>query len=509
MPPASRVDRLHVRCTTNRHDDHRALRLRRRLAATARVHLPAALAPIAAAGERRVFAERLTVRLDFDPDEYDDVTLAALWAAHVERALAELAERDGARVFETDRDFWAAAGAEWADTGGLTWEFEELGCGTGARLPALAVLAAFDSRERVAALAVALAREPARARAARARLAPREQSLVRAALAGRLSWGRWGADAGGVGVAGPGAGDALADERRRLRAAFDGPPPQEAEGAPGRGGGGGGPPPRGGSAADPSAWVAAWQECAASGASRVRFDGPAPAQAELAESLETAGSARDRGGGAGGPRPPAPAPKRRRPGARAGKPESPGFGAEARELTESTAWLTRFGGLVLLYPWLAGHLEADLPVAAAPPGLDPEAGARMWALAALAGPEPAPAAVLDPLVRALAGDDPGRELGGWRPDPPEELAALAPAADDLVRRFAGALPGFEGSSPAYLRREFLVRDGLLEPAPTGGLAVTLEPAPLDLALERLSYPLLPFSLPWTVAFEPAIRGRGA
>ena len=498
-----------MRCTTNRHDEHRALRLRRRLAATARVHLPAALAPVAAPGERRVFAERLTVRLDFDPEEYDDVTLAALWAAHVERALAELAERDVARVFETERDFWAAAGAEWANTGGLTWEFEELGCGTGARLPALAVLAAFDNRERVAALAVALAREPARARAARARLAPREQSLVLGALAGRLSWGRWDAEAGGEVVAGPGAGGALADERRRLRAAFDGTPPREAEGTPGRGMGGGGPAALGGSAADLSAWVAAWRECAASGASQVRFDRPAPTEAEPAESPETAESARGRGGGAGGPRSPAPAPKRRGPGARAGKRETPGFGAEAPELTQRTAWLTRFGGLVFLYPWLAGHLEADLPVAAAPPGLDPEAGARLWALAALADPEPAPAAVLDPLVRALAGDDPGRELGGWRPEPPEELAALAAAADALLRRFAAALPGFEGSSPGYLRREFLVRDGLLERATTEGLAVRLEPAPLDLALERLSYPLLPFSLPWTVAFEPAIRGRRA
>ena len=194
---------------------------------------------------------------------------------------------------------------------------------------------------------------------------------------------------------------------------------------------------------------------------------------------------------------------------RAGKPETPGAGAEAPELTEPTAWFTRFGGLVLLYPWLAGHLEGELPVAAAPPGLDREAGARLWALAALADPEPAPAAVLDPLVRALAGDELGRELGGWRPEPPEEPEALAPAANDLLRRFAAALPGFERSSPAYLRREFLVRDGLMEPAPTGGLAVTLEPAPLDLALERVAYPLLPFSLPWTVAFEPAIRGRGA
>src|SRR5215210_4580735 len=237
MPPASRIDRLHVRCTTNRHDEHRALRLRRRLAETARVHLPAALARGTAHGERRVFAERLTVRLDFDPDEYDDVTLAALWAAHVERALAELEERDGARVFETDRDFWTAAATQWADTGGLTWEFEELGCGTGARLPALAVLAAFDDRERVAALAVALARVPGRARAARARLAPREQSLVLAALGGRMSWGRWGADAGGEVLVRPGAGGALADERRRLGAAFDGTPPREAGGTPGRGGG--------------------------------------------------------------------------------------------------------------------------------------------------------------------------------------------------------------------------------------------------------------------------------
>lgn len=507
MPPASRVDRLHVRCTTNRDDEQRALRLRRRLAATARVHLPAALARGAAHGERRVFAERLTVRLDFDPDEYDDVTLAALWAAHVERALAELGEQEGARVFESDRDFWAAAATEWADTGGLSWEFEELGCGTGARVPALAVLAAFDTRERVAALAVALAREPARARSVRARLAPRERSLVLAALAGGRPWGHWGADVGGEGAVRLEASGAPGAEKSPPDTQSDGTPPDEAEAMPGSEGGATGHAPPDRSPADPSAWVAAWRECARSGASQVRFEAPGAAVSEPAERPETAD--RYHGGPAGGSRLVAPRAERGDPGAGAETPETTRTEVEGPELTERTAWLTRFGGLVLLYPWLLGHLEGDLPVPAAPPGLDPEAGARLWALAALGDPETTPAAVLDPLVRALAGDDPARELGGWRPEPPQELAWLAQRADELLRRFAAALPGFESSSPAYLRREFVVRDGLVELGPTDGLAVTLEPAPLDRALERLSYPLLPFSLPWTVTFEPAIRGRGA
>ena len=75
-------------------------------------------------------------------------------------------------------------------------------------------------------------------------------------------------------------------------------------------------------------------------------------------------------------------------------------------------------------------------------------------------------------------------------------------AEKVLASFAEALPGFAGSSPGYVRREFLERDGRVEPAGDGMLAVRLEPAPLDLALARLPYPLAPFSLPWSCTFVP-------
>ena len=75
-----------------------------------------------------------------------------------------------------------------------------------------------------------------------------------------------------------------------------------------------------------------------------------------------------------------------------------------------------------------------------------------------------PAAVDDPVIRLLAGDDPAT-------DPSlivvteGELRSLRPTgAAEVLEAFAAALPGFAGSTLDFVRREFLVRAGVVNPA---------------------------------------------
>jgi len=114
-----------------------------------------------------------------------------------------------------------------------------------------------------------------------------------------------------------------------------------------------------------------------------------------------------------------------------------------------------------------------------------------------------PALLDDPLVLLLAGADadatPGTALA------PLDGTPLAPAADAVLARFAGLLRGFERSSPAFVRSSWLLRAGLLdlEREPARLLAQTL---PLDIVLGQLPYPVtllrLPWSVPLTVRFVP-------
>ncbi len=156
---------------------------------------------------------------------------------------------------------------------------------------------------------------------------------------------------------------------------------------------------------------------------------------------------------------------------------------------------TTVAGIALLWPWLASTLPAAV---ARLPDQRP-ADARRLALAALVQDEPA--AVDDPLVLLLAGDDPTADPSVIVVTPGE----LAAAAEDVVATldgFAEALPGFAGSSPDFLRREFLVRPGRLGRI-GDEVTIDLAPLPLDPAAARLPYPIAAFRLPWT----PPIRAR--
>lgn len=151
--------------------------------------------------------------------------------------------------------------------------------------------------------------------------------------------------------------------------------------------------------------------------------------------------------------------------------------------------VSQVAGLALLWPWLTAQLEA---VADRLTGLDP-AGARRLALAAFV--PGMPGAVDDPVIRLLAGDD-------LATDPSlivvteGELLLAAEGTAEVLEAFAAALPGFAGSTPEFVRGEFLVRPGVIDPS-ADPVLVSVAPLPLDPALSLLRYPITAFRLPWT------------
>jgi hypothetical protein len=158
--------------------------------------------------------------------------------------------------------------------------------------------------------------------------------------------------------------------------------------------------------------------------------------------------------------------------------------------------LTDAAGLSLLYPWLADHCRAAVDLH---PGLDPVV-VRTHALAALVDPDD-PRHVHDPFVALLAGqaiDD----VEQIRLSLAEEVRA---AADEVLASFASLLPGFAGSSPDFVRAEWIQRIGVLDTA-ADPVRLTARSHPLDVVLPQLPYPLALFRLPWSppvsVRFRP-------
>ncbi len=162
------------------------------------------------------------------------------------------------------------------------------------------------------------------------------------------------------------------------------------------------------------------------------------------------------------------------------------------------AVVTRAAGLVLLYPWLADHCRRAEELH---PGLDAY-DVREAALAAVLDDA---SAADDPLVRFLAGrSDPFDPVVRDRFDLPS-ADEVAESAGRVVASFAALLPGFERSSPAFVRDAWLARLGVLDVG-RDPVMLTAATHPLDVLLPLLPYPLGLLKLPWsgllTVRFRP-------
>jgi hypothetical protein len=414
------VGRLRIVCVAEPRRAAAALAVRRRLERVARSELGRALdGQVVADGTVRL--GRLDVRLDVDPDEYDDRTLAILWAGRIREAI----------VAATDASATLATNGDTADPGATP---ASDGHGRDASM------SAFD--------------EPL----------PR---LARRAILGDLAAATAVARATGADPAGVGRELRMtlsASERRALLNALEG----------------GGARERGRRRRTP------WSLSVPRRVRSVRRSEPrtavriGPRNSWMAK-LATAGrrwlASQSRGASIGMVPPRTKVPARPKP-ARHG-PATP---ADIRLVSQ-------VAGLSLLWPWLTAQLEAASDRLRA---LDP-VGARRLALAALV-PGMA-AAVDDPVIRLLAGDDPAT-------DPSlivvteGELRLAAEGAADVIEAFAAALPGFADSTLDFVRREFVVRAGVVNSA-VDPVTVTVAQLPLDPALGRLRYPIGAFRLPWT------------
>jgi Contractile injection system tape measure protein len=481
---------MHVRCAAASSEEQRALALRQRLERTARTHLPGALEPVLAGHGERIFVERLSVGLDFDPCDYDDVTVAALWAGRIGAALD--GSDAGARTervvgFASDREFDEAALAEFASTGRLGWIFEELGCGTGL-VSAAEVAAAFAALGPVRLLGVVetLAAREELARGLYERLAPAERSRTLDRFAHVLDTapetiGR----AAETGLAPSGESSATQSRNGRPATAI-------AEGTDGAEIAPGDTHP--GPDISWAVWTRALAELAFADFGRTKNgqasapDASSAAEAEDAVPALREGATvdRDAQGSADAPADVAPSEPQRE--------------TDFDLTAECVGWWSRLGGLAFLYPWLADYLaEPPLPGLAA-------VEARLWAFAALAEPTD-PSLVHDPLIRLLAGDDleHDREEG---PEP-DGLDQLEQPAQAVLAAFAAALPGFGESTAGFVRAHFLARGALLEPLADERFRLVLEPAPFDPILDLLPYPVEAFRLRWSPVVVVRRRSRDA
>jgi len=414
------IDRLRIVCVADRRRSTAALAVRSRLERVARSELGRAL-DAQVAVDAPVSLGRLTVRLDLDPDAYDDRTLAMLWAGRIREAI--VAATDAAATWSTNGAS-ADAGASSAST--------ELGRDDSTPaldepLPPLARRAILGDAAAATAIARAVQADPAGVghELRTALSAPERRALLRM-LQGGGAGRRW---RGHRTLPTPSG-------KRRLRS--------------------------------------------------VRRSEPRTATRLPATMSWTAGLAiasrrwlagRSREAAIGLIPPPTHVPARPKPARR-------GLATPAdRRLRSQVA------GLGLLWPWLTAQLEAASDRLRR---LDP-VEARRLALAALV--PGMSAAVDDPVIRLLAGDDPAT-------DPSlivvteRDLLLAAEGAAEVVEAFGAALPGFAGSTQDFISHEFLLRAGVVNPA-DDPVTVTAAPLPLDPALGQLRYPIGAFRMPWT------------
>lgn len=195
-----------------------------------------------------------------------------------------------------------------------------------------------------------------------------------------------------------------------------------------------------------------------------------------------------------------------------GAPDTAGVGQDAAVLA------TRFGGLLLLWPLfmeLWAHVEGDAPLH------------RLLAAAHLFGHANIRALLRDPVLALLCGLDrppapsgleqarsglPVEALrraaeGGPAPDPsfcgdptdPGEAAAARFCAM-VLQRFGAKLPGFAGSSPGYLLRNFLDVPATVRLGEDTWHAHITGP-PLQVVLRMAGLSCLTYRLPWPPTVE--------
>ena len=93
------IGRLRIVCVSERRRSSAALAVRSRLERVARSELAPALDRQVAV-DRPIRLGRLNVRLDLDPDDYDDRTLAIMWAGRIREAI--VAATDASPTLPTD-----------------------------------------------------------------------------------------------------------------------------------------------------------------------------------------------------------------------------------------------------------------------------------------------------------------------------------------------------------------------------------------------------------------------
>jgi len=410
------IGRLRIVCVADRRRSTAALAVRSRLERVARSELGRAL-DAQVAVDAPVSLGRLTVRLELDPDDYDDRTLAILWAGRIREAIAAATNAASTATGRT-----SPVDAPSPDDHG-----NEGARGLDELLPPLARRAILGDAAAATAIARAIRADPARVgRELRTALsAPERRALLRML------------EGGGAGGRG-----------RPLRP-FPGPPV--------------------------SGRLRSVRRSEPRTATRLPAHMSWTAGLVIASRRWLAGRSREAAIGLIPPRTHVPA----RP-----KPARRGLATPAdRRLRSQVA------GLGLLWPWLTAQLEAASDRLRR---LDP-AEARRLALAALV--PGMSAAVDDPVIRLLAGDDPAT-------DPSlivvteGDLLLAAEGAAEVLEAFGAALPGFAGSTQDFIGHEFLVRVGVVNPA-DDPVTVTAAPLPLDPALTQLRYPIAAFRLPWT------------
>lgn len=412
---ADEIGRLRIVCIADAAQAPAALAVRRRLDEVARFHLPAAIEQQVEPG-LAVHLGRLTVRLDFDPLDYDDSTLAVLWASRIRAAI--LAATGGER---------AAGRAADGRRGGAPGGVEARGPWSTAKdVVAIARRVLAGDEAAVTELARVVRADPS---ASGAVLVAELTLVERRSLLGRLTAVATAREARGR------VGRAAAGGARKPGRGLAGKNVSKAVHRTGR------------------SWVAELRRAS----QRLTAAEAGPAMRDLRHSgtARMAGRAR----------------------------------AAARHPAAGAALPSTVAGIALLWPWLGAHLEASV---ARLPTLEP-GDVRRVALAALVADHLD--AIDDPLVRILAGDDMTIE-----PSlivlTAAELAIAAEGAAEVLDAFAAAIPGFAGSSAAFVRREFIVRSGEIEHV-DGEIVVRLASLPLDPALASLPYPIAPFRLPWT------------